>query len=62
VGAIRIGGERYYNFRGLRDFKAWFYPVWEPNYLVSPGGPKRPLIIAQIAALISGGAAGVWRK
>ncbi|MGI8545834.1 MAG: phosphatidylglycerol lysyltransferase domain-containing protein [Gemmatimonadaceae bacterium] len=62
VGAVRIGGERYYNFQGLREFKAWFYPEWEPSYLVSPGGAKRPRIIANIASLISGGAGGVLSK
>ena len=62
ASAVRIGGERYYNFQGLREFKAWFYPEWEPNYLVSPGGTKRPIIVANIAALISGGASGVFGK
>ena len=61
AAAIRIGGERYYNFQGLREFKAWFYPDWEPSYLVSPGGTRRPIAIANIAALISGGGAGVIR-
>jgi phosphatidylglycerol lysyltransferase len=60
--ALRSSGERYYNFQGLREFKAWFYPEWEPNYLISPRGVKRPLIIANIAALISGGTRGVLRR
>ena len=62
AGAVRVGGERYYNFRGLRDFKEWFHPEWEPSYLVSPGGIRRPVIVASIASLISGGAAGLIRK
>jgi phosphatidylglycerol lysyltransferase len=62
VGAMRIGGERYYNFEGLREFKAWFYPEWEPSYLVSPGGTRRPMIIANIAALIAGSARGIVRR
>ena len=62
AGAMRIGGERYYNFQGLREFKAWFYPEWEPNYLVSPGGPKRARIVANIAALIAGGTRGLVRR
>ena len=61
AAAIRIGGERYYNFQGLREFKAWFYPEWEPSYLVSPGGTRRPIAIANIATLISGGGAGLVR-
>jgi len=50
---FKRAGERYYNFEGLRDFKQWFYPEWEPSYLVSVGGTKRPILIANIAALIS---------
>ena len=62
ASAMRIGGERYYNFQGLRNFKEWFHPEWEPSYLVSPGGIKRPVIVAGVASLISGGAAGLVRK
>jgi phosphatidylglycerol lysyltransferase len=62
VNAVRMGGERYYNFQGIREFKEWFYPEWEPSYLASPGGTKRPLIVANIATLISGGASGVVRR
>jgi phosphatidylglycerol lysyltransferase len=62
MSAVRLGGERYYNFQGLREFKAWFYPEWEPSYLASAGGTKRPLIVANIATLISGGANGVVRR
>lgn len=62
ASAVRSGGERFYNYQGLREFKAWFYPEWEPSYLVSPGGTKRPMIIANIASLISGGATGLIRK
>src|SRR5262249_47222827 len=52
--AVRSAGERYYNFQGVRNFKDWFYPEWEPTYLVSPGGTARPIILANIASLISG--------
>lgn len=62
ANVMRLGGERYYNFQGLREFKEWFHPEWEPNYLVSPGGAKRPIIVANIAALIARGAGGVIRK
>jgi phosphatidylglycerol lysyltransferase len=57
--AVREVGERYYNFSGLREFKEWFYPEWEPTYLVSPGGSRRPIIMANIASLISRGYRGV---
>jgi phosphatidylglycerol lysyltransferase len=55
-------GERFYNFQGIRSFKDWFYPVWQPRYLVSPGGAARPIAVANIAALIAGGYEGVLRK
>ena len=60
--AIYGHGERFYNFQGLRDFKQWFYPVWEPKYLASPGGAVRPVVLANVAALIAGGIEGVVRK
>jgi phosphatidylglycerol lysyltransferase len=60
--AIRGYGERFYNFQGIREFKQWFYPEWEPLFLVSPGGAARPLILANIASLISGDLQGVLRK
>jgi phosphatidylglycerol lysyltransferase len=60
--AVRGVGERYYNFKGVREFKDWFYPDWEPTYLVSPGGTARPIILANIASLISGSARGVFRR
>jgi len=60
--AVRGYGERYYNFQGIRDFKEWFYPEWEPRFLVSPGGPARAIVLANIAGLIGGGLGGVLRK
>jgi phosphatidylglycerol lysyltransferase len=60
--AVYGHGERFYNFQGLRDFKQWFHPIWEPKYLASPGGPVRPVVLANIAALIAGGIEGVVRK
>ena len=62
ANAVRASGERYYNFQGLREFKEWFKPEWEPSYLVSPGGPRRPMIVANIASLIAGGPGGVLGK
>ncbi|MDQ6887031.1 MAG: bifunctional lysylphosphatidylglycerol flippase/synthetase MprF [Gemmatimonadota bacterium] len=60
--AIFDYGERWYNFQGLRNFKEWFYPEWEPKYLVSPGGALRPVVLANIAALVAGGIRGVVKK
>jgi phosphatidylglycerol lysyltransferase len=60
--AVYGHGERFYNFQGIRRFKEWFHPEWEPKYLVSPGGAMRPLVLANIAALIAGGLEGVVTK
>ena len=60
--AVRGYGERYYNFQGIREFKEWFHPEWEPRFLVSPGGRARPLVLANIATLIGGGIGGILRK
>lgn len=48
-------GGSLYNFQGLRAYKEKFDPVWEPRYLVYPGGLKLPRILADIAALVAGG-------
>jgi phosphatidylglycerol lysyltransferase len=55
-------GEYFYNFQGLRQYKLKFGPVWEPRYLVSPSGHALPVILTNIAALISGGMKGVVTK
>jgi phosphatidylglycerol lysyltransferase len=52
-------GEHFYNFQGLRSFKDKFDPEWEPRYLAAPGGLATPLVLTRIAALVSGGVAGV---
>jgi len=51
-------GEQFYNFRGLRQYKEKFDPVWEPRYLASPGGLVLPRVLANTTALISGGLRG----
>jgi phosphatidylglycerol lysyltransferase len=48
-------GEHFYNFEGLRHYKAKFRPVWEPRYLVAPGGIALPRILLDVSALIAGG-------
>jgi phosphatidylglycerol lysyltransferase len=55
-------GENFYNFRGLRQYKEKFDPIWEPRYLASPGGLALPRILTNVAALISGGIGGIVRK
>ena len=44
------------------EFKNWFDPEWEPTYLVSPGGTRRPIVLANIASLVSGGLGGAFRR
>ncbi len=55
-------GEHFYNFQGLRQYKEKFDPEWKPKYLASPGGLSIPLILTNIASLISGGMKGVVAK
>lgn len=58
---FRYGGH-FYNFRGLRAYKEKFDPVWEPRYLVTPGGLAFPRIVANVATLIGGGVRGVLTR
>jgi phosphatidylglycerol lysyltransferase len=55
-------GEQLYNFRGVRFFKEKFDPEWRPRYLVCPGGIALPRVLANVAALVSGGLKGVVSK
>ena len=55
-------GGRLYNFQGLRAYKEKFNPVWEPHYLVYPGGLKLPRIAADVSALVAGGYGRILRK
>jgi len=48
-------GEHFYNFEGLRRYKAKFDPVWEARYLVAPGGIALPRVLVDISTLIAGG-------
>ncbi|HRX85999.1 MAG TPA: bifunctional lysylphosphatidylglycerol flippase/synthetase MprF, partial [Phycisphaerae bacterium] len=52
-------GEHFYNFQGLRQYKAKFHPVWEPRYLIYPGGLMLPRILLDCATLTSGGLRGI---
>jgi phosphatidylglycerol lysyltransferase len=55
-------GERFYNFRGLHNFKDKFEPTWEARYLCAPGGAAPVLALIDIAALIGGGVKGAMGK
>ncbi|SPD73938.1 conserved membrane hypothetical protein [uncultured Desulfobacterium sp.] len=55
-------GENFYNFRGLRQYKEKFDPVWEPRYLAAPSRLSLPIVLKDISALVSGGVKGVIAK
>jgi phosphatidylglycerol lysyltransferase len=48
-------GEHFYNFEGLRRYKAKFDPVWEPRYLAARGGIALPRVLMDVSVLIAGG-------
>jgi phosphatidylglycerol lysyltransferase len=55
-------GEHFYNFDGLRRYKAKFDPEWEPKYLMAPGGVALPLILVDVSVLIAGGLRELFAK
>jgi len=55
-------GGHFYNFQGLRQYKEKFGPTWQPVFLASPGGIRLPLILTDLAALVSGGVRGILSK
>ncbi len=61
-GLVTIFGDHFYNFRGLRQYKHKFAPVWRPKYLACPGGFALPRILTDVVSLTSGGIKGVLMK
>ncbi len=56
VGSLVFShGEHFHHLRGLRQYKQKFDPVWTPTYLASPGGIALPIVVTNLAALISHG-------
>ncbi|QDU92529.1 bifunctional lysylphosphatidylglycerol flippase/synthetase MprF [Lignipirellula cremea] len=55
-------GEHFYNFEGLRQYKEKFDPEWKPRYLASRGGLALPLVLTNVATLISGGIGELVKK
>ena len=55
-------GVHFYNFHGLRTYKETFDPQWESRYLAPPGGVALPTVLTNVAALVSGGLAGVFKR
>ena len=48
-------GNRLYNYKGLRDFKEKFHPVWQSRYIAYPLYRPLPTLLIDLAALIAGG-------
>jgi phosphatidylglycerol lysyltransferase len=55
-------GEHFYNFQGLRRYKEKFDPQWHPKYMACRGNLALPRVLANVAALISGGVTGSVTK
>lgn len=55
-------GEHFYNFRGLRQYKDKFDPVWTPKYLATAGALAAPSTILHVTALVSGSLRGALRR
>lgn len=63
IGALVFNsGEQFYNFQGLRRFKEKFQPEWEPRYMAVPSGLDPVVALADTAALIAGGFAGLIKR
>jgi phosphatidylglycerol lysyltransferase len=45
---------RFYNFKGLHEFKDKFHPCWEPRYLIYPGPAQLPLVLSTLLRVHSG--------
>ena len=61
-GVLARYGEHFYNFKGLRQYKEKFNPIWRPKYLACPGGLALPRMLSDIATLVSGGLKGIFFK
>jgi phosphatidylglycerol lysyltransferase len=63
MGAVAYRlGDSFYNFRGLRAFKAKFAPEWRPKYIATRGGLAAGQALLDVTALISGDVRGIFAK
>ena len=59
---IYKNGEHFYNFKGLRQYKEKYDPVWSPRYIALTNGIYLASVLKDIALLISGGLKGLIKK
>lgn len=52
--------DRFYNFKGLRQFKAKFHPHWEPRFLIYPGAASL-IGVATAVLRADSGDEPIWR-
>ena len=55
-------GEHFYHFKGLRAYKEKFDPLWEPRFLAYSEKLSLPIVLKDIAVLISGNVKGLVTK
>ena len=55
-------GENFYNFEGLRRYKAKFNPEWRAKYLATRSGLNVAAALFDVSTLISGGLRGLVAK
>lgn len=55
-------GENFYGFKTVRAYKNQFNPVWEPKFLVCPGGWALPKVLSNLTNVVSGGFSSLMSK
>ena len=55
-------GENFYNFEGLRHYKAKYQPEWLPRYIATRSGFNTPAALLDTTRLISGGLLKTFTK
>ncbi len=45
---------RFYNYKGLHNFKEKFHPNWEPRYIAYPGAANLPIVLNTLLKVHSG--------
>lgn len=59
---IYENAEHFYNFKGLRQFKEKFNPLWHPRYVALPRGGPALIALKDASVLVSGGVLGLITK